>query len=119
MAERNNPLTMTAKHNQTMSTRNIGGSILPSSSPQILAPMKFGAGVLQVVQDFEADTHHLTLQGKVIASHPNGYSCHELGKRMLAGDRVRVIAQAAYIVDCGGKSDLSAIEYAMAETTAL
>lgn len=45
-------------------------------------------------------------------------SCHELGKRMLARDRVRVMAQAKYIIDCGGKSDLSAIEYAMTETTA-
>lgn len=89
--------------------KNIGGSILPSSNPQILRPMPFRGGVFQVVPDYEKDTHRLTFNGVTIASHPNGYSCHCLAERIIAGLPYKVQAQANYIVDCGGSSDFSAI----------
>ena len=63
-------------------TRNIGGSILPSSCDQILAPIETRFGILVVRQDEAADTHRLMLSkdGSTveICSHPNGYSCHAL-----------------------------------------
>lgn len=89
-----------------MSTRNIGGSILPSSDSQILQPMRFGARVLQVHPIMEADTHGLFLETphgpSLLATHPNGYSCHALAKRMVEGDAQRVKEQAEYILACGG-----------------
>lgn len=96
-----------------MKTHNIGGSILPSSCPEIIKPMPFNGKVLQVAPDYGQDTHHLTLDGKTIASHPNGYSCHALAERMIAGDVKRIRAQAQYIVDCGGQSDFEAIAKAI------
>jgi hypothetical protein len=90
-------------------SRNIGGSILPSSSPHILAPIDCAFGRLQVrVLDAE-DTHALFLDDTRIASHPNGYSCHCLAARLVAGDAKRVIDQAEYIIACGGVADLEAI----------
>jgi hypothetical protein len=93
---------------------NIGGSILPSSSPQILEPMPHKRGTLQVIALPEADTHALTLKTalgvSIIATHSNGYSCHNLGERMIAGDPVRVQEQAEYIQACGGTArEISAI----------
>lgn len=91
--------------------KNIGGSIFPSSSPEVLAVVKFGGsclwpGDLQVVPDVAQDTHHLMLiNGKsrtVLASHPNGHSCHLLAKRMADQDRPRSNDQAIYIIACGG-----------------
>lgn len=93
-----------------MKTHNIGGSILPSNSPQILQSMPFKGKVLQVVSDYEHDTHHLKLDGKTIASHPNGHSCHALAERMVAGDAERIQEQAQYIVRCGGTADFEAIK---------
>lgn len=93
--------------------RNIGNSILASSCEQILGPMPFGGRVLQVVPDYEKDTHHLTLNGATIASHSNGYSCHALAERMIAGDAKRIEEQAKYIVDCGGTADFEAIRAAL------
>lgn len=72
--------------------------------------MPFRGGVLLVVPDYEADTHRLTHNGKVIASHANGYSCHALAERMIAGNAQRVNEQAQYIVACGGTSDVEAIK---------
>lgn len=95
--------------------KNIGGSILPSSSPEILRPIQFKTSVakistLQVVPDEQRDTYDLVFRGTlfdderrfVVASHPNGYSCHELAKRMVAGERSRACEQFVYIVACGG-----------------
>ena len=48
----------------------------------------------------DLDTHGLFHNGQLIALHPNGYSCQELAKRMLAKDRY--FQQAQYILDCGG-----------------
>lgn len=89
-----------------MKGRNIGGSILPSSSPQILTPLPFRAGSLQVVALPEVDTHALTYQTglgiSLLCTHSNGHSCHNLAKRIIAGDPVRVREQAQYVLDCGG-----------------
>ena len=94
--------------------KNIGGSIFPSSCPEILREIAFktGAkdGTLQVVADEQRDTHDLVFSGKIfgdhetftVASHPNGYSCHELAKRMVSGQRSKACEQAVYIVACGG-----------------
>lgn len=91
-------------------TRNIGGSHFPSSAPHILLPIMFIGGFLQVRPMPEADTHALFFvseQGeKVVASHPNGFSCHALAERMVSGDAARVREQAEYIVACGGSTQL-------------
>lgn len=96
---------------QHQSMKNIGGSILPSSSPEILRPLKFTsmlwAGDLQVIANEEKDTHELWLvisdsERHVLASHPNGFSCFELAKRISNRERVRASEQAVYIVACGG-----------------
>lgn len=91
-----------------MSSRNIGGSILASSEPRILLPMVTSFGMLQVVEHFDEDTHVLQLDPgsgttERLASHPNGFCCHELAVRMLAGDPERVRKQVEWITDCGGK----------------
>lgn len=89
-----------------MNKRNIGGSILPSSNPQILEPIPFLGGSLQVRALPEADTHALYFTDgeaeRELCRHPNGYSCHELAKRIFGGDSERIRDQARYIVACGG-----------------
>jgi hypothetical protein len=86
--------------------RHVSGSLLPSNSPRILQPVQTPFGVLQVRVIAELDAHGLFLkteQGEtVLAEHGNGYSCFELGKRMVEGDEARVRQQAQYILDCGG-----------------
>lgn len=97
--------------------KRIGNSLLPSSNPTILAPIKIGTAILQVMPDEKMDTHHLTLKRNdvetIIASHPNGFSCHSLAQRILAGDVQRITEQADYIIRCGGQSksatDISAL----------
>ena len=85
-----------------MSTRNIGGSILPSSSPQVLSPITTPKGVLQVREMFHLDTHGLFVDSRLVAMHPNGYSCRSLAEYIASGDVGRVRQQAQYILDCGG-----------------
>jgi hypothetical protein len=96
---------------------NIGGSILPSSSPHILTPIPFKGGELQVCANVERDTHELIfsngMERTVLAEHPNGYSCHALAKRMVNETLERAMDQAEYIVQCGGKSELALIVKAM------
>lgn len=86
--------------------RNIGGSILPSSSPQVLAPLAFRNGTLQVRVLPEADTHGLFWDrdglSSLIATHGNGYSCRSLADRMASDDAALVREQAEYILRCGG-----------------
>jgi hypothetical protein len=91
--------------------KNIGGSILPSSSPEILTVIKFDGswlwpGNLQVVRDEAQDTHHLMLidgdNKTLLASHPNGYSCHSLAVRMAKRSRVESADQALHIIACAG-----------------
>jgi hypothetical protein len=54
----------------------------------------------------ELDTHglfHKHDRGEsLLATHPNGYSCHELLVRMVARRVDHVRAQVQYILDCGG-----------------
>ena len=90
-------------------SKNIGGSILPSSSPEILKPLAqkstLRPGVLQVVADEQRDTHDLFLIGDertLLASHPNGYSCFELAKRISEQDRSGAAEQLCYIIACAG-----------------
>lgn len=77
---------------------HIGRSILPSSEPRILTPI----GDLQVRALPDLDTHALLYKGRMIASHPNGYSCRVLAERMVAGDKAHALAQHNYILACGG-----------------
>jgi hypothetical protein len=86
----------------------IGGSILPSSDPQILQVFQGKHGSFQVRPLPELDTYGLFLDEKqLLAMHPNGYSCHELAKRILAvwdgkSDVKRAMEQFDYILACGG-----------------
>jgi hypothetical protein len=88
--------------------KNIGGSLFNSSNDLILRPIPFGKAVFQVVPNEPLDTHHLVFShnGKaaVVASHPNGFSCHVLAERIIKGDTQRIKEQADYIIACGGTS---------------
>ena len=100
-------------------SKNIGGSIFASSSPEILRPLPFDGGNLIVVPDEIADTHRLEFhKGKiktVLASHPNGYSCRSLAEKIAAKEPDKIIKQAAYIIACGGDADLTLIANAKTE----
>lgn len=98
---------------QIESNRNIGGSILPSNNREALRLKEHANGSLQVRVLKEADTHGLYFKHPadtefiLIAAHPNGFSCDELGKRIIdvwnkKGDVNRAMAQFDYILDCGG-----------------
>lgn len=86
--------------------RHIGGSLLPSNEPRILVERHTPFGTLQVRVIAELDTHglfHKHAGGEsLLATHPNGYSCHELLERMVTLNPVRVREQVRYILDCGG-----------------
>jgi elongation factor P hydroxylase len=60
-------------------------------------------GGLQVRWDDGMDSHVLYHGENRIASHHNGFSCHNLAERMLAGNEERALAQFDYITACGGK----------------
>lgn len=83
-------------------SRNIGGSILPSNCAMILQPVETPVGTLQVRVMEAQDTHGLfrVSDGALLAQHPNGYSCHALAKRLATGGKAA--EQADYIVACGG-----------------
>lgn len=92
-------------------SRHIGGSVLLSSEPRILQPIETPFGILQVLALPELDTYALFLRKmgdsgvemvSLLATHSNGYSCHELATRMVRGAEAKVRAQVAYILDCGG-----------------
>ena len=80
-------------------------SILPNSSAQILQPMPGG---FQVAWGEDQDTHTLYRSGKALASHHNGFSCHNLAERILKGGAEHAVAQFDYIRDCGGKQHVDA-----------
>lgn len=86
--------------------RNIGGSILPANCPEILLPVPYNGGELQLRVLVDEDTHVLVFvrngEEQELARHPNGYSCHALGKRLVAGDLERAFDQIEYILACGG-----------------
>jgi hypothetical protein len=83
-----------------MSLNHIGGSLFPSNSTEILKPFPSPAGPLQVRTLVDEDTHGLFLGEVLLAKHPNGFSCHALGKLLLKGGNSK--PQADYIVACGG-----------------
>jgi hypothetical protein len=89
-------------------THCIGGSVLPSSEPLILLPLKGVHGTLQVRPLPEEDTYGLFLDDKqVLAKKSNGYSCHALAERILLAwrgerDVAYAMAQFDYILECGG-----------------
>lgn len=93
---------------QPNSRRHIGGSILPSSDPAILRPIETEFGRLQVRALPDLDTHALFLthdRGECsLVMHANGYSCHEVAKRMAAKDAAKVRDQVQHILACGGLS---------------
>lgn len=64
--------------------------------------MKPMEGGFRVQWHEELDTHVLYRGDQRIAGHHNGFSCHELAKRILAGDPARAVAQFDYIKACGG-----------------
>jgi hypothetical protein len=99
-------------------THRIGGSLLPSSEPRILQPQKGEHGTLQVRPLPELDTYGLFLgENNLLATHSNGYSCHNLAERILAawrGERTVAYAmeQFDYILKCGGLGRMrDSIEY--------
>jgi hypothetical protein len=93
--------------------KNIGGSILPSSSTSILQPMTFKSGKLQVRPMEKEDTHTLVFvtgtEVITLASHPNGFSCYALAERMIRGEEQRTREQAEYIIRCGGSANFERI----------
>lgn len=115
--------------------RHFGGSILPSSDGQILQPMVGAHGTLQVKPLLELESYGLfytreiqapaggamqtIMASSVIASHPNGYSCHNLAQRILAAWSNpteamidRALEQFDYIMSCGGLGTVrKAMEY--------
>ena len=97
--------------------RKGSASILPNSVPHILQPMKKG---LQVRWEDENDRHTLFHERTPVASHHNGFSCHNLAERIIAGDTERVLHQAIYIIQCGGVLHCSSyylIDLALGEAT--
>lgn len=88
--------------------KNIGNSILPSSSPEVLAPLFCSFGTLEVRPEPEHDTHYLYLTNpdglRIIANHPNGHSLRALAERMASGSGMRTQEQAEYIFRCGGNT---------------
>jgi hypothetical protein len=103
----------TKNKQKNMNTKNIGGSLLPSSSPAIFNPIETPFGILVVRELPEEDTHVLLLSKDsgltTIAKHPNGFSCHALGQRLSGKacgpwpSRGEWQKQADYIVECGGE----------------
>jgi len=83
-----------------MTARRGTRSILPNSNSAILAPMAYG---LQVRWHEELDSHVLYHGEQRVAGHHNGFSCHELAKRILSGNAERATAQFDYITACGGQ----------------
>lgn len=82
-------------------------SILPNSDATIFKPVNTEHGVFQVKLIPLIDDHGLFLDGFLIVVHNNGYSCHNLAKRILdvwqgKRDRLYAVDQFDYILQCGG-----------------
>ncbi len=99
--------------------RHIGGSLLPSGGPEVYLSKRGEHGDFETRPLPDLDTHGLFYAPRghtfrLIAMHPNGYSCDELAKRILdaweSGKPERALQQADYILKCGGLSiDLDAM----------
>jgi hypothetical protein len=85
-------------------------ALLGNSSAEILKPLQGAGGTFQVVWIEPIDAHALLYerdqsQGAVmLATHNNGFSCHVLAERIIAGDRDRALSQLEFIARCGGTS---------------
>ena len=97
-----------------------GGPLLPPMNAETEDIMTGKYGRLQVRAMPEADTFglyyfaepiadrpKLVRNWTLLACHPNGHSCKELGKRILAawngtGDGARAVDQFDFILRCGG-----------------
>lgn len=100
----------------TKPRRHIGGSLFASSDERILRRIDTPTADLQVRAVPNLDTHILFISYEhgvsMLAEHPNGYSCHALALRIVAGDVANAKEQAKFIQDCGGMArSLDAIAY--------
>lgn len=82
-------------------------SILPNSAAHILQPITGKHGTFQVKWIPVLDDHGLFFDGRCIATHNNGFSCHNLAQRLLdvwEGKRQPdyALQQFDYILACGG-----------------
>lgn len=85
-------------------------SFLPNSAPHILQPLTGKHGTFLVKWIPELDSHALFFGGLCIATHHNGFSCHNLAQRLLdVWDGKRepeyALQQFDYILRCGGTGD--------------
>lgn len=108
-----------------MARTNIGGSLLPSGSRETYARKTGLRGMFETRPLPDLDTHGLFFapsEGEfaghyqLIASHPNGFTCDELAKRIIAawagGSPDRALEQFDYALACGGLGvRRQAIEY--------
>lgn len=86
---------------------NLSAQNLPNSAHYILVPMVGCKGIFRVEWNASFDTHTLSFTKEsespvLIATHHNGFSCHELALRMIGGDMTKVNEQREYILACGG-----------------
>lgn len=99
---------------------HMGGSILPSSGPTTYEDKVGKFGTFQTRPIVDLDTHGLfyarnagDYAGKFIllATHPNGYTCDALAKRIInawgdsegkSAEEKDALDQVQYILDCGG-----------------
>lgn len=96
-----------------MRSTNFAGSFFPSHRSQIMMPVESAIGSLRVCPDSDAGTNRLVLTvdglDEELASHANGFSCRELLDRLMKKQGDRVLAQADFIVRCGGRVKLDRI----------
>lgn len=82
-------------------------SFLPNSAPHILQPLTGKHGTFLVKWIPILENHGLFFDDRCIATHDNGFSCHNLAQRLLevwGGKREPEYAlqQFDYILACGG-----------------
>jgi hypothetical protein len=85
-------------------------ALLGNSSAEILKPLQGAGGTFQIVWIEQIDAHALLYQrdqsegAVMLATHHNGFSCHALAERIIAGNRERALSQLEFIARCGGTS---------------
>ena len=97
----------TRKPADVLAASHMAGSLLPSHNSQTLQPMQFKGRTFKVKPLQDIETYALTVDGAVLAMHPNGHSLKELADRIGrfsvgTADRQRVLDQWNYILACGG-----------------
>lgn len=110
-----------------------GAPLLPGSSPEIRKPIDTPRAVFRVAPVDQLEVHALMVQVKgeemhapwPLAMHANGYSCHELAKRIITywdapsvERKQRAVDQFIYITDCGGLKRSQAALYYLLEIPA-